>query len=393
MAGRRGAAARHAPAEEMNVPETPPASTAIERATAAEGFSALAMVMSPAAAQAQMAQLQQFVASVMVPKIDFGHIPGVEKPTLLQPGAQKLAELYGLSHRFEEVEVVRDWDRMFFYFEYRTILTSRRDGTFIGEGIGSCNSKESKYAYRWVFDNEIPAGVDKRSLELQQRTSKKNGRQYYVYKLPNQDLASVVNTIQKMAAKRSYIHAVIAATRSSGLFTQDVEDLPASVLGRPEEEREQPAATAGAGEKPQPTTSREPRESSPAGAKTPADMQRRFAEHAKLLEECVDETYVKRVCRDIAKDQKSGALDARCLAELAKIRDGKLEQIRTAEAKARQEEVDATGELPDAWGGPAKPTGSAEPPAAPAAKTKEPDDGEPPNDWQPRGERQPGEEG
>lgn len=55
------------------------------------------------------------------------------------------------------------------------------------EGIGSCNSKERKYI--------------------------------------KQDSYSIINTILKMAKKRAFVDAVLSATRSSGIFTQDIEDL------------------------------------------------------------------------------------------------------------------------------------------------------------------------
>lgn len=232
-----------------------------------EEYRGLTMAAAPAEAQRRLQELQAFVHSAMVKDVDYGTIPGTDKPCLFQPGAQKLAEIYGFSHRFIPVEQVKDWGAGFFYFEYRTVLESRRDGSFIGEGIGSCNSRESKYAGRWVpagdlpsgadqkslqrregarwcFASEIPAGVDKRSLQTQERTSKKTGGKYTVFRVvdeqflvPNPDPYSLVNTLQKMAAKRSYVHAVIAATRSSGIFTQDVEDLPPEAFGKVETAR------------------------------------------------------------------------------------------------------------------------------------------------------------
>lgn len=231
-------------------------------------YDGLNMAVAPAEAKRRVQELQAFVASVMVRDQDYGVIPGTgEKPTLLQPGAQKLAEIYGLVPHFHAVDVVKDWDRGFFYFEYACTLTSRRDGSPVGEGMGSCNSRESKYAGRWValselptglakdslqkregarwcFKSELPAGFDIRAAKTQERVSKKNGSKYTVYQvvdtqylIPNPDPYSLVNTLQKMAAKRAYIHAVIGATRSAGIFTQDVEDLPAEAFGEVAETR------------------------------------------------------------------------------------------------------------------------------------------------------------
>jgi hypothetical protein len=86
---------------------------------------------------------------------------------------------------------------------------------------------------------------------MQWRNKKGGGGQYPVFKIedqtcfvPNPDPYSLVNTLQKMAAKRAYVMAVIAATRSSAIFTQDLEDLPAEALGKVEEDKPPPPAAA-----------------------------------------------------------------------------------------------------------------------------------------------------
>lgn len=190
----------------------------------------LEMVVSPREALRRVQELQAFVAEVMVKDEDFGVIPGTQKPTLYQPGAQKLAELYGFSHRFITEEKIERWEEpLLFFYSMRCVLTSRHDGRFIGEGLGSCNSREDKYAWRWVGDRDLPKGIDKNALKSKTRDGK-NGK-WVQYRLPNEDIASVVNTVMKMACKRAYVHAVISATRSAGVFTQDLENLPEEVFG------------------------------------------------------------------------------------------------------------------------------------------------------------------
>ncbi|MEO0594540.1 MAG: hypothetical protein AAF126_00345, partial [Chloroflexota bacterium] len=46
------------------------------------------------------------------------------------------------------------------------------------------------------------------------------------YRVPNEDVFSIVNTIDKMAQKRALIAAVLIGANASEFFTQDVEDLP-----------------------------------------------------------------------------------------------------------------------------------------------------------------------
>lgn len=204
-----------------------------EPASGPAAYRGLELVATPDEARSRLAELQAFVQTAMVKGEDYDTLPGVDKPTLLQPGAQKLAEIYGLAHQFVAVESVKDWDRGFFYFEYKCILKSRRDGAHVGEGIGSCNSREARYAGRWLFSSELPRGIDKSKLRRRERVSQKTGKPFVQYLGPNEDPYSLVNTIQKMAAKRSYVHAVLAATRSSALFTQDVEDAPEAFSAGP----------------------------------------------------------------------------------------------------------------------------------------------------------------
>jgi hypothetical protein len=199
-------------------------------------YEGLMMVTSPSEAQRRLQEIQAFVKTNMTPGVDFGVIPGTDKPSLYQPGAQKLAEIYGFSTSFKDVETIQDWERPFFLYRKKAIIESRRDGRFIGEGVGSCNSKESRYAYRWIFANEIPKGIDRSTLKSETKTSR-NGKEYTRFRMPNEDIYSLVNTIEKMACKRALVHAVIGATRSSALFTQDVEDLPAEVFGQVEDVR------------------------------------------------------------------------------------------------------------------------------------------------------------
>lgn len=204
------------------------------RPAAMERWTGLQMIVSPAEALRRVQELRAFVAEVMVPEEDFGVIPGTKKPTLYQPGAQKLGEMYGFSHRFVIAEKIEKWDEpMLFFYSVRCVLTSRHDDRFICEGLGSCNSKEDKYAWRWVGDRDLPRGIDKSTLKSK---PSRNG-QWQTYRLPNEDVASAVNTILKMACKRAYVHAIVSATRSAGIFTQDVEDLPREVYGQAERNR------------------------------------------------------------------------------------------------------------------------------------------------------------
>jgi hypothetical protein len=264
--------------------------------TAETPYEGLAMVCDPVEAHRRVEKLQAFIRSVMVKDVDYGIIPGTgtDRPTLLQPGAQKLAEVYGFSHRFTVVDAVKDWSGGFFYFEMKCELTSRADGRFVGEGIGSCNSKESGYAQRWVTKAKLPAGVDVATLKTEQRPSRFNGGTYDVYLVGNADPFSLVNTIQKKACKRAFVHAVIAVTRSAGLFTQDLEDVDGLSYDTPA-----PAAA-------------QPRWESPGEAREAAPPPRRDPAPGRLVVEMSpsEQAYVEILAPHFVEARTNAELDA-----------------------------------------------------------------------------------
>lgn len=164
--------------------------------------------------------VQSFFRDVMVQDEDYGIIPGTAKPSLLKPGAEKLCEFYGYAITIKEERKTQNIETGYCEYEVVVALVSRRTGEVIAEGVGAANTMESRYRWRWVWERDLPAGVDKSSLQT--RSTRNGGTQY---RLENEDPWSLWNTVKKMAKKRALIDATLSATRSSGLFTQDMEDL------------------------------------------------------------------------------------------------------------------------------------------------------------------------
>jgi hypothetical protein len=209
------------------------ATSMLESARGGDLHEGLAMVCPPEEAYARLQKLQAFVQRVLVEGRDYGKIKGVAREVLFKPGAEKLAEIYGLAHRYVIEHAVRDWEKGFFYFEMRCQLEVIRTGAFAGEAIGSCNTRESRYANRWVTENNIPEGLERTTLKWKELPSKyRSDEVYRVYLIENDDPFTLVNTIQKLACKRALVAAVISVTRSSDIFTQDVEDLPPEAFGQ-----------------------------------------------------------------------------------------------------------------------------------------------------------------
>jgi hypothetical protein len=141
-------------------------------------------------AKSRIAMLQEFIKEMMVPGVDYGLIPNSQKPSLFKSGAEKLTDVFCLSKQFEVVNRIEDWEKVLFHYEIKATLINKRTGLIEAEGLGCCNNRERKYK--------------------------------------SQDGFSIINTILKMAKKRALVDAVLSATRSSGIFTQDIEDSYAS---------------------------------------------------------------------------------------------------------------------------------------------------------------------
>jgi len=170
----------------------------------------------------QVNLIQEVMKSVMIEGEHYGKIPGCEKPSLFKPGAEKLTLTFRLAPDYEELPGSSESDS-FIGYKINCKLTHIPTGLVVGNGRGTCNSKEKKYRTRSVFANKV-TDEEKAIGKLEKRTSKE-GKPYGVYVIP-QDPWDVQNTLYKMACKRALIAAVLNVTAASDIFTQDIEDLP-----------------------------------------------------------------------------------------------------------------------------------------------------------------------
>lgn len=172
----------------------------------------------------QQTLLNNFVASQMKEGTDYGLIPGTKKKSLWEPGAEKLLFFNGLGWRFEVgPNTVIDWKAPFWNYEYKAVAFHKRSGIIVADCTGSANSKEATFAWRWAYESKIPRGMKKEELDCEERESKKGGT-FMVYRIPNDDMFSLPNTIQKRAQKRALVGVSKAACRASENFTTDVEE-------------------------------------------------------------------------------------------------------------------------------------------------------------------------
>ncbi|WFD09767.1 hypothetical protein [Tepidibacter hydrothermalis] len=133
----------------------------------------------------KIGQMQSVIQKTLRQNHDFGVVPGTKKPTLLKPGAEKILMLLGLRSEFEIVDSTRDFENGFFQYQVRCRLY--KNEMLITEGLGACNTRESKYKKLDPF--------------------------------------TIDNTILKMAKKRALVDATLLVSSLSDIFTQDLEDM------------------------------------------------------------------------------------------------------------------------------------------------------------------------
>lgn len=220
-------------------------------------------------------QMVAFVQRILRPGVDYGKIPGIDKPVLLLPGSEKIRTFFGLRTVNRQLSAIEDWTgadhggEAFFAYTYRCELY--RNGELIGSADGHCNSWEEKYRMRWVAKAEVPASVDLTKLAVKggrvteldfaikgKETSGQYGKPlaYWenweqaiadgraivgkprmsktgktlaiwemdgtVYGLPNQRVFDQVNTFIMIAQKRGEIKATRMSTGASEFFGQDL---------------------------------------------------------------------------------------------------------------------------------------------------------------------------
>lgn len=129
-----------------------------------------------------------------------------KKPSLYKSGAEKIIMILGLKSFFSIEEKIENHGMGYFFYSIKCQLV--KNGEVITEGLGSCNSKESKFI-------------------LKEKKNKKTGKVYYTPTEEDQKTYSftMANTVLKMAKKRAMVDAVLIFACLSNIFTQDIEDI------------------------------------------------------------------------------------------------------------------------------------------------------------------------
>lgn len=218
--------------------------------------------------------MKEFIDEQLIENVDYGQIPGTKKATLLKPGAEKLTTLFGLRVTFVDERTIEKWeDKEDPLFHYLRKCQLWKGGILIAEASGSANSREGRYRWRWAnkdtakarHPNVFETFEKRESVEgaflwqIEQRNPKYGSKDFwdtlqnaidnntakifekkqhwddkvekyaeissFEYRISNDDIYSLVNTILKMAEKRALVAATLIAVNASDYFTQDMEDI------------------------------------------------------------------------------------------------------------------------------------------------------------------------
>lgn len=184
--------------------------------------------------------------------VDYDQLPGMQKPTLLLPGMEKIMRVMSLRPRYIESKfMIIDFAKPLFHFDYECELVEIETGLVVASARGSCNSMESKYRFRkgeracpdcnqptikkskkgnggWYCHGGAGGCWAEFSIDDPRITDQQTGR------IENPDIFDQVNTLEKMAQKRALGSAVKNVAAVSEFFTVDLEKLDGAT-SEPEE--------------------------------------------------------------------------------------------------------------------------------------------------------------
>lgn len=307
--------------EATTQPADPPAANQTQALTVRQQGGAVGRALTVDELSEKLKFIRRVMKEVMKEDQDYGKIPGTgDKPSLFQPGAQKLLLTFNLREQVKR-EVLRELPHpsVMGHREYEFTVTvfpagDRPENGW--DGVGTCSTLESKYRYRkaerkcpqchkahiivgkeeygggflcWKKKGGCGAKFDANDQRILSQPAED---------VENEDPADYWNTVRKMAFKRALIHASINGTNTSDLWTQDVEDMAANAAAKtPGEPAGAPAASAPRGSAPaRPATNRptnkapaKPATAAPATKATfpPADANTR-ARMIRELTSCID---------------------------------------------------------------------------------------------------------
>jgi hypothetical protein len=188
-------------------------------------------------------KVREVADRVMKEDVHYGTIPGTNKPTLYKPGAEILGLTFMMAPKYEGERQPIDLGGGHREYIIRCDMYHKVTERFLGSGIGSCSTMESKYRFRPGPVVSTGRPVPKEYWDYRKSDPKKaqeliGGKGYLTKKIEgnweivqagevveNPNIADTYNTVLKIGGKRAYIDATLKATAASEVYTQDLEDM------------------------------------------------------------------------------------------------------------------------------------------------------------------------
>lgn len=156
--------------------------------------------------EAQVLLIREAMDRTLKPDVHYGRIPGTQRPSLWQPGAEMLCQMFQFQTRFERTGAYEDWEQGIFAYTYKCYLADR-NGTPVSEREGTCSTEEDKYK-----SQHVERVVGNRTLRAIRPAEQRE-------------------VIMQMAQKRAYVAVVRGSAAASAIFSQDDELVPEESTG------------------------------------------------------------------------------------------------------------------------------------------------------------------
>lgn len=172
-------------------------------------------------------KVRAFIKAKLKSGYDYAKIPGTARPTLLQPGAEKVCMYLRVRPEYE----TKRTELPDGHLEVEAIcrLYSLRSGLIVGAGAGSCSTLESRHRYRYIKAKDKPTQEEADYLKSIGKGkwigSREKGWAWYE-RTDNQNPHDQRHTVLLIGCKRSMVKAVRTMAALSEVFSQDVEDFP-----------------------------------------------------------------------------------------------------------------------------------------------------------------------
>jgi hypothetical protein len=189
----------------------------------------------------QSLTVHEVLTRVMVKDIHYGQIPGTDKPTLYQAGAEKICSTFRLAPKYE-VEDLGEPHNNFYRYRVKCSLYTIHSGYFVGSAVGEASSAEEKYQWEKAVCQEHWDKTD--PSRRREKFKKADNDDGFVRILQVQrNCADLANTVLKIAVKRSFTSTVKGATAASDILEVDLDEEPVADLHR-EEKKDLPKPKA-----------------------------------------------------------------------------------------------------------------------------------------------------